>query len=359
VDAAQQASVRRAGDTVVLENARARFTLDARGRVVSALDVATGREAIAPGEAAGLQIFRDTPNKWDAWDIDEHYRRHEQDLDDDVTLDVDEQAGAVRVSRRVGESTIDQEFAIAADTPTLEVTTRVDWHERQRLLKFAFPLDVRADRAAGEVQFGHVYRPTHENTSWDAARFETSAHRWVHVGEPGFGVAVANDSTYGHDITRRPRRGGGTTTLVRQSLLRAPLFPDPEADQGAHVLRSSLTVGAEIADAVAAGYALNLPLREAAASIEPLVVVEGDGVLVEAVKLAEDRSGDVIVRLYEALGTRTTASVRFGFGVASVLQTDLLERELPEPDGVDSDDGSAVRLSVRPFQVVTLRVCRS
>jgi alpha-mannosidase len=263
------------------------------------------------------------------------------------------------VSRRVGESTIDQEFAIAADTPTLEVTTRVDWHERQRMLKFAFPLDVRADRAASEVQFGHVYRPTHENTSWDAARFETSAHRWVHVGEPGFGVAVANDSTYGHDITRRQRLGGGTTTLVRQSLLRAPLFPDPEADQGAHVLRSSLTVGAEIADAVAAGYALNLPLRLAPASIEPLVVVDGDGVLVESVKLAEDRSGDVVVRLYEALGRRTNASVRFGFGAASVVQTDLLEQELPQPDGVDATDASAVRLSVRPFQVVSLRVRRS
>jgi alpha-mannosidase len=67
---------------------------------------------------------------------------------------------------------------------------------------------VRAERAASEVQFGHVYRPTHENTSWDAACFETSAHGWVHVGEPGFGVAVANGSTYGHDITRQPRHGG-------------------------------------------------------------------------------------------------------------------------------------------------------
>ncbi|MHA7985627.1 alpha-mannosidase [Rathayibacter sp. CAU 1779] len=373
-DAAPQASVRRDGDTVVLQSARARFVLDARGRVVSALDLASGREAIAPGESAGLQLFRDTPTKWDAWDVDEFYRRHEQDLDGAVTLDVDDDRGCVRVSRSVGDSTIEQEFTLAADTPTLEITTRVDWHERQRMLKLAFPLDVRAERAASEVQFGHVHRATHENTSWDVARFETSAHRWVHVGEPGFGVAVANDSTYGHDITRRQRRGGGTSTLVRQSLLRAPLFPDPEADQGEHVVRSSLTVGAEIADAIAAGYALNLPLRVAAAPIEPLVTVEGDGVLVEAVKLAEDRSGDVIVRLYEALGRRTSATVRFGFDVASVVQTDLLEDELAAVDGVEGSDADAdadadagsdeaavsgsVRLNVRPFQVVTLRVRR-
>jgi alpha-mannosidase len=344
---------------VVLHNAHARFTLDARGRVVSAVDAASGREAIAPGEAVGLQLFRDTPNRWDAWDIDEHYRRHEHDLDAALSMDVDEQRGAVRVTRTIGDSTIEQEFTLAPGAPTLEITTRVDWHERQRLLKLAFPLDVRAENAASEVQFGHVYRPTHENTSWDAARFETSAHRWVHVGEPGFGVAIANDSTYGHDITRRQRLGGGTTTLVRQSLLRAPLFPDPESDQGEHLVRSSLTVGACIADAIDAGYALNLPLRAGAAPIDPLVTVDGDGVLVEAVKLAEDRSGDVIVRVYEALGRRTSAAVRFAFGVDAVRQTDLLECELAEPDGVDASDPASVRLSVRPFQVVTLRVRRA
>ncbi|GAB3612026.1 alpha-mannosidase [Humibacter ginsengisoli] len=355
-DAAAQASLRRDGDVVVLENALARFTLDARGRVISAVDLASGREAIAPGESAGLQLFRDTPNLWDAWDIDEHYRRHEEELDAVVSLEVDDGRAAVRVTRSVGESTIEQEFTLAPDTATLEITTQVDWHERQKLLKLAFPLDVRADRAASEVQFGHVYRPTHENTSWDAARFETSAHRWVHVGEPGFGVAVANDSTYGHDISRRQRLGGGTMTLVRQSLLRAPLFPDPEADQGEHLVRSSLTVGAEIADAIAAGYAINLPPRAVAAPIEPLVSVDGDGVLVESVKLAEDRSGDVIVRLYEALGRRTSARVGLGFEAASVVQTDLLEQPLEEPDGFDASTGM---LSVRPFQVVTLRIRRA
>lgn len=351
-----QASVRRDGESVVLENSLARFVLDARGRVVSAVHTASGREAIAPGESAGLQLFRDTPNRWDAWDIDEHYRRHEEELDAVVSLEVDDERGAVRVRRSVGDSTIEQEFTLAADTATLEVVTRVDWHERQKLLKFAFPLDVRAERAASEVQFGHVYRSTNDNTSWDHARFETAAHRWVHVGEPGFGVAVANDSTYGHDITAAQRDGGGTMTLVRQSLLRAPLFPDPQADQGEHVVRSSLTVGAEIADAVAAGYALNLPLRAGTAPIDPLVVVDGDGVLVESVKLAEDRSGDVIVRIYESLGRRTSAAVSFGFALDSVVQTDLLEAELAAPDGYDSSAGI---LSVRPFQVVTLRARRS
>ncbi|MCX7523263.1 glycosyl hydrolase-related protein [Microbacterium sp. STN6] len=350
----------RAGDGLVMANDRVRVELDGSGRIRSAVDLASGREAIAPGEAAAeLQVFRDTPTQWDAWDIDEHYRRHGQALGEPAALEVVAEGPervAVRVDREFGASRISQEFALEAGHAALQITTRVDWHERQKLLKLAFPLDVHADSATSEVQFGHVRRPIHQNTSWDAARFETVAHRWVHVGEPGFGVALANDATYGHDITRHPRAGGGTMVLVRQSLVRAPLYPDPEADQGEHVFRSSLVAGAEIADAVREGYRLNLPLRSGGGSVDPLVRVQGDGVLVEAVKLAEDRSGDIIVRLYEAYGRRTAATVTIDAAAGGdIVETDLLERELSQPPALTAVDGATASLALRPFQLVTLR----
>ncbi len=187
----------------------------------------------------------------------------------------------------------------------LDIVTEVDWQERQKLLKLAFPLDVHADRATSEIQFGHLHRPTHANTSWDAARFETCAHRWVHVGEPGYGVAVANDSTYGHDIGRTTRPGGGTTTTVRLSLLRAPLFPDPNADQGRHRFAVALRVGCDDRRRGRRGLPAQpaaAPGRAAARPVAPLLTVDNPAVVVEAVKLAEDGSGDVVVRLYEALG---------------------------------------------------------
>ena len=117
------------------------------------------------------------------------------------------------------------------------IRTRVDWHERHRLLKLAFPVAVHAQDAAYETQFGHVRRPLHTNTSWDEARYEVCAHRWVHVGEPGTGAAIVNDGMYGHDATRTTD-ADGTVTTVRQSLLRAPRFPDPDADQGVHEFTS-------------------------------------------------------------------------------------------------------------------------
>jgi alpha-mannosidase len=329
------------------------------------VDLRTGRESVPPGaRAAELQLFLDTPNQWEAWDIDAHYRRHGEVIDAVDSIEVTADDGcrvAVRVERSFGCSRLSQEFELRAGSASLEISTRVDWHEQQKLLKLAFPLDVRADRAASEVQFGHVYRPTHENTSWDAARFETSAQRWVQVGEPGFGVALANDSSYGHDITTIPRAGGGVATLVRQSLLRAPLFPDPEADQGEHLMRSSLTVAAGIPEAVREGYRLNLPARPGNASVDPIVTVDNPAVVVETVKLAEDRSGDLVLRLYESLGTRGTAAVVIDASVIdasvqSITETDLLERELAQPSALLAVDGSRAELEVRPFQIVTLRI---
>jgi alpha-mannosidase len=143
---------------------------------------------------------------------------------------------------------------------------------------------------------------------------------------------------------------------VRLSLLRAPLFPDPTADQGEHRMAVALRVGATIADAVAEGYRLNLPLRtvRGAEGIAPLVTVDHPAVVVEAVKLAEDGSGDVVVRLYEAHGGRATARIAADFDHTGAVETDLLERPLPEPACLDGD-----RLAVRPFQLVTLRFRRS
>lgn len=354
-------TVERSDGTIVLGNDRLRATVDSDGLLVSLVEVATGREAVPAGQPGNLlQLFRDTPTQWDAWDLDDHYQRSGTDLRDAESvelLDTDASRASVRVVRRFGASTVEQVLTLDGNASALDIVTTIDWHERQRLLKLAFPLDVHADRAASEIQFGHIYRPTHVNTSWDAARFETCAHRWVHVGEPGFGVTVANDSTYGHDITRATNPAGGTFTLVRQSLLRAPVFPDPTADQGRHVLRTSLSISDDILDAAREGYRLNLPLRQAAGvASAPLVLSDTPALVVETVKLAEDRSGDLIVRLYEARGARASGRISVDAAVGSITEADLLERPLADGTAIAGVHGGAVDLRLRPFQIVTLRV---
>ena len=366
---------------LVLDNGLVAVTIDADGLFSSVWDVVAQRELVPAGSRGNLlQLHRDTPTQWDAWDIDEHYKRNTVDLTAaesvEVILDTPERA-RVRVTRSFGSSRAVEDITLSAGSPAVDLHFDLDWHERQKLLKLAFPLDVNADRAASEIQFGHVFRATHTNTSWDAARFETVAHRWVHVGEPGYGVAVGNDSTYGHDISRSPDGAGRSATTVRLSLLRAAVFPDPAADQGRHELRVSLRVDSGIPEAVAEGYRLNLPLRTvtgvADAAVEPLLRVDNPAVVIEAVKLAEDRSGDLIVRLYEAHGNRSTARLIRHFEATDVVETDLLERPLAEPRvelaaGAPPAEETAeellpvlshqVTLTLRPFEIVTLRFIR-
>ncbi|MEU7554974.1 glycoside hydrolase family 38 C-terminal domain-containing protein [Streptomyces sp. NPDC044571] len=358
----------RPGGGQVLANGRLRVEVDGRGLIVSAYDLEAGRESVAPGLAANLlQLHPDFPNMWDAWDVDAFYRNNVTDL---VGLDALEvtQAGpaaaTVRISRSFGSSQASkavQWITLRAGSKTVDMVTEVDWHETEKFLKAAFPLDVKADRSAAETQFGHVWRPTHTNTSWEAAKFEICAHRWIHVGEPGWGAALLNDSTYGHDVTRDIRADGGQTTTVRLSLLRAPRYPDPETDQGTHTLRFSLAPGAQIADAVREGHALNLPERvvHGAHPVAPLVAVDHDAVVVEAVKLAEDRSGDVVVRLYESRGGRAAATLTADFPVVAATESDLLERALAGTAVAAPTAQSAVPLTLRPFQIVTVRLRRA
>jgi alpha-mannosidase len=353
-----KATATRADDgTVVLESDRTVVTLAADGIITSIVDVATGTEAVTPGGRAGLlQLHPDYPALWDAWDVDAHYRASHTDITDvrssSSSTDDDGTASAV-VERAFGASTVRQTVTVRAGTPGVDLLIEVDWHEKQRLLKLAFDVDVHADRARFETQFGHLSRSTHENTSWDSARFEVAAHRWVHVGEP-VGVALANDATYAHEVRRVSRPGGGMATSLRATLLRGPQFPDPETDQGKHEFRFRLLPAATPADAVEAGYTINLPLVRLAGGgpVEPLVRLEGDpNVLVEAVKLADDRSGDVIVRLYEAHGVPGTATLYPSFPAAGFARTDLLERPIDAPDGPE--------VALRPFQIATVRIARS
>ncbi|MFE6905325.1 alpha-mannosidase [Streptomyces erythrochromogenes] len=355
----------RHGGGHVLANGRLLVEIDGRGLIVSVYDLEARRESVAPGAAANLlQIHPDFPNMWDAWDVDAFYRNNVTDLVGLDGLEVAEsgpRAATVRVTRSFGRSRAVQRITLRAGAKTVDIVTDVDWHETEKFLKAAFPLDVKAERTASETQFGHVYRATHTNTSWEAAKFEICAHRWIHAEEPGWGVALLNDSTYGHDVTRDVRADGGQTTTVRLSLLRAPRYPDPETDQGAHTLRFSLAPGAGIGDAVREGHALNLPERtvHGAGPVAPLLAVDEDAVVVEAVKLAEDRSGDVIVRLYESRGGRATATLTAGFPIAEAVESDLLERPLAGTAAAPPAADGTVALTLRPFQILTLRLRRA
>lgn len=347
----------RADGSFALSNDLVVVIISPEGLITSAIDKATGREVIAAGKPANLfQLHQDFPNMWDAWDIDRYYKNRVDDLTavSSLSASVVDGAAVVKVTREFSQSTIAQTIILPAGSRTVHLRNDIDWNETEKLLKLAFPLDIFARETLAETQFGFQRRVTHVNTSWEAAKFETSMHRFVLAQEDdGFGVALVNDSIYGYD-TSREVEGDDVTTTIRLSLLRAPRFPDPDTDHGHHQIEVGLVIGADAEIATAEGIELNAPatLVRGANEVEPLVAVTGRGIVISAVKLADDRSGDVIVRVYESLGRRTTGALSVAFEYSGIREVSLIEDEL---DGARTSG----ELALKPFEVRTLRIARA
>jgi alpha-mannosidase len=365
-----------------LENALFRLEVDERGEVSSLVDkrVPGRRELVPVGSTINqLQLFDDRPRNFDAWDIDAGYERKPHAWDG-VSVEAVEHGplrATLRITRRMRASTVEQRVSLYRDLPRIDFTTRIDWHEQHVVLKAAFPLDLRTTQATFETAFGAIARPSHQNTSWDQARFEVPAHRWADLSEADYGVSLLNDGRYGHDVRDH---------VLRLTLLRSPTSPDPTADQGVHELTYSLfphlgdwRPGGTVREA----YALNRPVRvvplprtsgERAAKtdmrVATFVRAEPENVVVEAIKRAA--VGDnLIVRIFEAHGARVRAQIQVAMPVLSVTESDLLEQPLTADSSPAYEDWLASRVAshdapvldtdgwsceLRPFEVRTFRV---
>ena len=337
-----------------MENDLLRVRWDGRGLLTSIWDKEADREVLAAGRHGNLlQLHDDNPAMWDAWDLDIDYRNSVTDITGLSAQHVEQPGGlrgAVRFTREFGQSSITQRMVLDAGSRVLRFECDVDWQEEHKLLKVAFPVAVRSTQATYEIQFGHVSRPTHTNTSWDRARFEVCAQRWADLGEAGYGVALLNDCKYGYDILGSD---------MRLSLLRAPTHPDPTADRRWHRFTYALMPHPgdfRQAGVIEAAEDLNSPLRVVrsglpAGSQASLVELNTRQVIVEAIKRAED-SNAVVVRLYEAWGGRCRVRLRTTLPARRAWLCDLLERDRSE---VEVSDGE-LELELAPFKIVTLKL---
>lgn len=344
-------------------NGLVRVEWDDDGLLTSIRDLEHDREVLHPGESGNvLEISDDFPFEFDAWDIEPYYRASTRRLtavESIAVVDAGPRCARIRFTRRDGDSTFHQTLVLRAAARRIDFECDIDWQADEALLKVAFPVDVHAERATCEIQFGHVQRPVHANTTWDAARFEVCAHRWVDVSETGYGVALLNDGKYGYDVL------DGT---LRLTLLKAANFPAIGADRGQHRFTYSLLPHAgdlRTGEVVQEGYRLNCPPVPVAGapgtSIPAPVRCDHPGVVVEAVKAAEDGSGDIVVRAYEAWGGRADATLTFDRDVESITVCDVLEDVLD--DASPHARAATARLTgprtvgvaLRPFRILTFR----
>ncbi|KAH9958156.1 glycoside hydrolase family 38 protein [Russula dissimulans] len=373
-------------DSFVMRNGFVQLTV-AGGRITSVFDVRLRRELIPQGQTGGLIICEDHPNYWDAWDVEIHHLEKVQQLKfaNIKIVDSGPLFGAVVAEVKYGKSTIKVTISLDAFEAPLPhafsqivFKAEVDWHERHEFLKFELPLDIHSDVATYETPWGHVRRPTHKNTTWDAAKFEVCGHKFADLSEYGYGVAILSESKYGFSCQGN---------LLRISLLRAATAPDAEQDQGKHefswavlphrhhFLQSHVPIAA---------YLFNSPLylrckphgSEVSATVRrpPFVIFGRDpSVFLETIKRGDldadraDGSRTIVLRLYEALGGHTSVSLQINVpGVTAAYETNLLEDEgegaevlaLERTTGEWGEQTGelALRLAFRGFEVKTIKL---
>src|SRR6266700_3205104 len=350
-----------------LENEFIRLKIDPQsGCMTSLFDKRSGTESLAPGETDTggpktstcgnlLQTFVDKPKQWDAWNIDADFEKQHWDLDkaDEVKLI---ESGPVRaviqIKNHFQNSTFVRDITLYAGVPRVDVRMQAEWHEKHILLKVAFPLSAHSDKAAFEIPFGSVERPTTRNTPAELAQFEVPAQRWADVSDAKHGFSLLNDSKYGYDA-----KGN----VLRLSLLRSPEWPDPHADEGHHEFTYSLyphSGGRKNAQTVRRGYELNyklitMQLDQHQGSLPAqysFLKVEPDNVVVTALKKAEDNNA-LIVRYFDWAGAKAEVKLAFP-GIKKAADSDLMERQI----GILAGSAGTVIVPTSPYEIKTVKL---
>jgi len=333
----------------VLENEFVKFKFNASGEIVSAVDKASGREFVEE-PANSFHLYKDVPSWFDAWDVDSMYKLQPVQLSPKASVKAVAKGpvfATLRVTRKIGDSELTQDITLKAGSRRLDFKTTVDWKESHKILKVKFPLNVKGEDALHEIQFGHLRRPTHASKPYDFHRFEVCNNKWTALAEESRGAAVLNDCKYGVSVE------GSNIGLT---LLRSPLAPDMTADKGIQEFTYSFLVwsGAfKDSGVVKESYDLNVPVSSASgsAATASLFKLDASNVVIETVKPAEDGSGDVVVRLYEAMRSATGCALSTSLPAKKVLETNMLEETKSE---IKAKDG-VLKLDFKPFEIKTLR----
>ena len=323
------------------------------GQLTSVFDKENNREVLAKNQRGNvLQMFEDKPMAHEAWDIDIYYQEKMREVTDIQNIELIENGNlraVVRFSYKYMNTTINQDMVVYKDDRRIDFVTSVDWREQKQLLKVAFPVDVRSTMATYDVQFGNVKRPTHWNTSWDMARFETVAQQWVDLSQRDYGVSLLNNCKYGHDIK---------DNVIRLTLLKSATHPDPVQDQGEQNFTYSLlphTGDFVEGNTVKKAYELNQPLTYINGVMKEDIKTKmfnfNDAyILVDAIKKSEDEDM-VVLRFHEYSGSKQNVKISSDYNIVAWQETNLMEKPLE-----DLRNESEINLELNPYEIKTIMI---
>ena len=342
--------------TNTAENKYYKMKIDASGRIVSLYDKINRRDVFKKGEFGNeLRVFEDIPRAYDAWEITNYHKQKMWKLDEPAKIEpiTDGTRAGFKVVHKYLDSEIEQNIWLYTECQRIDFETKADWHQKFQLLKASFPIDVHATSADYDIQFGYTTRPTHTNTSWDAAKFEVCAHKWADISDGDYGVALLNDCKYGHSAE------GSTLNLT---LIKCAEYPNPNADQGEHTFTYSIMAhkgSFKEGGVVKTAQNLNnpmvaLPLKAGKGTLPQnysYISCDSENIVIDTVKKAENGDG-AIVRMYDTYNCRREVTVTLPEGVSEVYLCNLMEER---EKALKVKDGK-VTLPVKNFEIITLNL---
>lgn len=337
-----------------LENTKYKIVFDNSGNIVSFFDKLFDREIVKNGQKFNeIRVFEDFNPQYQNWDINGFHKSKNWSLGEVVSMEKieDGSRAGIKIKRKYLNSTFEQTVWMYSLIDRIDFETHIDWHEHDQLVKALFPININASKATYDIQFGNVERPTHENTSWDEARFEVCAHKWADISDNGFGVSIINDCKYGHSCV------GNEMALT---LLKCSTYPNEEADQGEHIITYSVLphYGDFRYCTIPSAFVLNQPFdsmhvqnkQGKLPSKFSFVSSVSGNVVVDTVKKSEDGKA-YIIRLFEAHNNSSKVKLDFDIPFKKLYLCDMLENELEE---INMSNNSVV-INVMNYEIITLK----
>lgn len=321
-----------------------------QGQLTRIYDKEAGRELLAKGKCGNvLQVFEDKPRCFDAWELEPTLELKTDIIDccKEITVEENLLGTFVSFAWEYHKSLIKQTMHLYHHKKRIDFKTQVEWEERQKLLKVAFPVNIRAVDARYDIQYGNIRRPITRNNTWEAAKFEVVAHKWVDLWETGYGVALLNNCKYGHDVKE---------DTMRLTLIKSAIDPDYTADLGHHEFTYSILPHTKEwyqSDIEKEAFDLNNPLKGAAGrpmcEQGSLFTFDNEYIMVDCIKQAEN-SEDTVIRFHEYAGSRGSVSIDSKIPIRSWYECNLMEEQTE-----DYHEG-AVRLDIKPYEIKTILV---
>ena len=335
-------------DVLILENDLVRYEFDQKGQLISMHDKELDKEFLSsPGNV--LSLYEDRPNNWDAWDVDFFYRDaliETAAISEVRPLTNGDVVKQVKLSFSIGHSTIEQVASLYPHSKRLDLSTHVEWNEKHKMLRVHFPVTIRSEQAAFDIQYGYVKRNTHRNTSWDKAKFEVVGHKYADLSDHDHGVALLNDCKYGYMVH---------DNILDLNLLRSPSNPDPDADEGSHTFTYSVLphqndlIHSEVMMESSRMNQQPILFESVSSEMDIPVKLMGEGLELSVFKKAE-KEDQLIIRIVETHGRRSSGSIKLK---GTLTECDLIEwDDIDPPVNIDGE----YEISLSPFEIRTYKL---